>query len=195
MKGYLANGLFSIGDKMLNEFIALKIRLDSPEIDLYSPQENGAINDKNGYADSLMIAQADTDKLKASDFLVAVIDGVEIDSGVAAEIGMFATTGKPIYALYSDSRQQGTDNINKINALTEDSTENQFVYRNLFVIGLIKNTSGGIFETVESLIEQLKMDLVIAEIEKAVKKAMDDFMEESYWAPDDFIAEEKKYNE
>lgn len=156
MKAYLANGLFSIGDRLVNELIAKEIRKDIKDIELYVPQENDAINDKNSYADSIAIAEADLDKLKESDFLIAVIDGVEIDSGVAAEIGAFFMTDKPIFALYSDVRQQGRNNDKKINALIEDGTENQFMYRNLFVIGIIKKSGGGVYLNIEDLVEAIK---------------------------------------
>lgn len=156
MKAYLANGLFSIGDRLVNELIAKEIRKDIKDIELYVPQENDAINDKNSYADSIAIAEADLDKLKESDFLIAVIDGVEIDSGVAAEIGAFYMTEKPIFALYSDVRQQGRSNDKKINALVEDGTENQFMYRNLFVIGIIKKSGGGVYLNIEDLVEAIK---------------------------------------
>lgn len=65
-------------------------------------------------------------------------------------------TGKPIFALYTDVRQQGRDNKKKIEALIKDGTENQFMYRNLFVIGLIKLTDGNIYSTVEELVEGVK---------------------------------------
>ncbi len=156
MKGYLANGLFGIGDRMLNSLIAGELRKEVKELDLYVPQENDAINDKSAHADSIAIARADMERLNNSDFLIAVIDGVEVDSGVAAEVGAFYMTGKPIFALYSDVRQQGRDNEKKINALIEDGTENQFMYRNLFLIGLIKDSKGGIYSTVEELVEGIK---------------------------------------
>jgi len=140
MKAYLANGLFSLGDRLVNEQLAAAIREAVPGIDLYVPQENDAINDKTAYADSLAIAQADLDMLQNSDVLVAVLDGVEIDSGVAAEIGAFAMLDRPIVGVFTDVRQQGRDNMMKIEALVRDGIENQFVYRNLFVIGLIKRT-------------------------------------------------------
>lgn len=155
MKGYLANGLFSIADRMVNEVITKKVRKDFEGVKLYVPQENEGINDKNACADSLMIAKADYDELMPSDFLIAVIDGVEIDSGVAAEIGAFYTTGKPIFALYSDVRQQGRTNQKKIDALIADGTENQFMYRNLFVIGMIKDSGGGVFSSIEELSEAI----------------------------------------
>lgn len=159
MKAYLANGLFGIGDRLVNDLIAKEVRREIAGIELYLPQENDEINDKNSYADSIAIAEADMERLLESDFLIAVIDGVEIDSGVAAEIGAFYTTGKPIFALYSDVRQQGRDNHKKINALIEDGSENQFMYRNLFVIGLIKKSAGGVYENIESLVEAIKKPL------------------------------------
>lgn len=155
MKAYLANGLFSIGDRYVNEVIARELRAAISEIDLYVPQENDAINDKNAYADSLAIAEADLNSLKESDVLIAVIDGVEIDSGVAAEIGAFAMLNRPIVALLSDVRQQGRTNTKKIDALIADGTENQFIYRNLFVVGLIKQ-NGVIASTIEEVVEQVK---------------------------------------
>lgn len=154
-KGYLANGLFGLGDRLVNELVAKEIRNSLPGVDLYVPQENAAINDKNAYADSLLIASADIEALKESDFLVAVIDGVEIDSGVAAEIGAFSMLNRPIYALYTDTRQQGRENTKKIEALIADGTENQFMYRNLFVIGLIKQ-HGVIVGSIEELGQALK---------------------------------------
>lgn len=156
MKAYLANGLFSIGDRLLNELIAGQLRAEIEHVDLYLPQENDAINDKSSFADSITIAQADMERLEESAFLIAVIDGVEIDSGVAAEIGAFYMTGKPIFALYSDVRQQGRDNQKKIDALVEDGTENQFIYRNLFVIGIIKKSGGGVYSNIEELVTAVK---------------------------------------
>ncbi|MDN4493414.1 nucleoside 2-deoxyribosyltransferase [Ureibacillus aquaedulcis] len=155
MKAYLANGLFSMGDRLVNELLASEIRKEIPEIELYVPQENDAINDKHAFANSLAIADADMNKLQESDVLIAVLDGIEIDSGVAAEIGVFSTSGRPIIALFSDVRQLGRDNREKINALIEDGTENQFIYRNLFVVGLIKR-NGVIVSTVTEVVENVK---------------------------------------
>lgn len=123
---------------MFNEHLAKSLRDVFPQLELFVPQEQG-INDKNSYADSRMIATADATALLASDFLVAVLDGPEIDAGVAAEIGIFWTTRKPIIGICTDIRQQGRDNEDKIHALIEDGMENQFIYRNLMVVGLIKD--------------------------------------------------------
>ncbi len=155
MKAYLANGLFSLGDRLVNEKLAAAIREAIPGIELYVPQENDAINDKTAYADSLAIAQADLEMLQKSDVLVAVLDGVEIDSGVAAEIGAFAMLNRPIIGVFTDVRQQGRDNMQKIEALVRDGIENQFIYRNLFVIGLIKR-KGIITSSIEEAVKAVQ---------------------------------------
>lgn len=166
MRGYLANGLFSTADQMFNDYLAKKIREAVPSLDLYVPQENDEINDKSGYADSIMIFDADNAYLDSADVLIAVLDGIEIDSGVAAEVGRFImhkefhSHEKPryVYGLYTDVRQQGRDNEQKIKALIQDGSENQFMYRNLYVIGGIKK-HGKLIDTVEDLIQTLKEDL------------------------------------
>lgn len=156
IKGYLANGLFSEAELLYNAYVEKYIydKLGSDCVELFLPQ-NAEINDKNGFADSKMISEIDEEKLMNSDFLIAIIDGVEIDSGVSAEIGMFYVTGKPIIALYTDSRQMGTDNKQKIDALIADPTENQFMYRNLFTMGLIKR-NGVVVKNLEELCRSIE---------------------------------------
>lgn len=60
MKAYLANGLFSLGDRYFNEQLAKSLREKLEDLDLYVPQENPEINDKAAFATSEDIAAADT---------------------------------------------------------------------------------------------------------------------------------------
>lgn len=151
MKAYLANALFSRADFLYNDYLASYIRQEFPELTLYVPQENGEINDKTKLATSEDIAYADVTEIENSDFMIAVLDGQDIDSGVAAEIGIMYQLGRPIIGLYTDIRQKGTDNGSKIEMLRQDVTENQFQYRNLFVMGLIKRSGGVIVEEEDEL--------------------------------------------
>lgn len=137
MKIYYANALFSQAEINYNAQLAAKIRQLDSMIDLYLPQENDAINDKQAYADSKMIAQADTEKLLQSDLIIAILDGLSIDTGVASEVGVAYAKGIPIIGLYTDTRQQGSNNRKKLQALSEIA-ENQFHYLNLYTTGLIK---------------------------------------------------------
>lgn len=137
MKIYFANALFSQAEINYNAQLAAKIRQLSDTIDLYLPQENNEINNKQAYADSKMIALADTKKLIQSDLVVAILDGNTIDNGVASEIGVAYAKEIPIVGLYTDTRQQGSDNKRKLSALSQIA-ENQFHYVNLYTTGLVK---------------------------------------------------------
>ena len=135
MKVYFANDLFNDGTLMYNEYVVSKIEEELPDVEVYLPQRNDAINDKTQYADSLTIVKADYDELKDSDVLVAVIDSD--DSGVALEIGMFYMMNKPIIGIYTDTRRIAYGNEQKKEAI-DILGENQIAYTNLMVIGAIK---------------------------------------------------------
>lgn len=137
MKLYFAGPMFAKADLLYNEYMVKQIRDLDDSIEVYLPQENGAINDKTAYADSKMIALADTQKVLESDLLVAVLDGITIDAGVASEIGVAYAKNIPMIGLYTDTRQQGADNPKKLAALG-DTAENQFHYLNLYTVGLVK---------------------------------------------------------
>ena len=157
MKIYFANALFSQADINYNAQLAAQIRNLSPQIDLYLPQENNDINDKQAYADSKMIAQADTEKLLVSDLVIAILDGNTIDNGVASEIGVAYAQKIPIIGLYTDTRQQGAGNQQKLDALSQVA-ENQFHYVNLYTTGLIK-LNGTIVNNEADLLTAIKQKL------------------------------------
>lgn len=99
----------------------------------------------------MMIAKADTDALFEVDLVIAVLDGQTIDAGVASEVGVAYQANIPMIGLYTDSRQQGANNVEKINAL-RDVAESQFSYVNLYTVGLIK-LKGTVVTDEQTLIE------------------------------------------
>lgn len=107
---YFAASLFAQSDLLYNKYLVEKIREIDSTLTVYLPQENEGINDKSAYADSKMIALADTEEVLKSDLMVALLDGLTIDAGVASEIGVAYAKGIPVIGLYTDSRQQGADN-------------------------------------------------------------------------------------
>lgn len=130
MKGYLASHFFDTFGFEGTKRLAEKIRKETG-IDLYVPQENSDINDKTkeGITEEAIFL-ADYERLKEADILIACIDGVEIDSGVACEIGLYTgliinekQSQRKIIGLYSDMRRYG-DGYNRM-------------YKNLFVKGAI----------------------------------------------------------
>lgn len=152
-KVYLASPLFSLAERTFNESLASDLRNKFPEVDFFVPQEAGEINDKSQYADSKMIAITDTKEVVSSDLVIAVLDGTTIDSGVSAEIGVAFANKIPVIGLYTDSRQEGADNQEKLDALQEVA-ESQFSYVNLYTVGLIK-LNGEVVTSVEDLIKAL----------------------------------------
>lgn len=154
-KVYFASPLFNDMELMFNRFVVDQLRSANADLDIYLPQENMAINDKSLYADSQMIAQGDNDKLLESDILIAVLDGVSIDVGVATEVGIAYAKGMTIYGLYTDTRQGSTATITKLEALENEIGENQFHYLNLFTVGCIKQ-NGKIVTSVDELIKLMK---------------------------------------
>ncbi|MGM8138347.1 nucleoside 2-deoxyribosyltransferase [Enterococcus italicus] len=150
---YFAAPLFSESDVLFNAQLAKAIREKYPDHTIYLPQENAAINDKQAYADSKMIALADTAEVQKSQLMIALLDGLTIDPGVASEIGIAYASGIPVVALYTDSRQQGAMNQQKLTAL-QTIGENQFHYANLYTIGLIK-LNGAIYASTSELLLSL----------------------------------------
>lgn len=157
MKIYFAGPMFAQADLLYNDYLVKKIRAISETITVYLPQENGMINDKSAYADSKMIALADTEKILESDLLIAVLDGLVIDPGVASEIGIAYAKGISMIGLYTDTRKQGADNLRKIEALNTVA-ENQFHYLNLYTVGLLK-LNGSVVSDELSLLSLIKKQL------------------------------------
>ncbi|AKP04281.1 nucleoside 2-deoxyribosyltransferase [Companilactobacillus farciminis] len=154
MKIYFANGLFALADRMFNEYVVEKIRKMDGNIEVYLPQENGDINDKMNYADSIKIAQEDNKELLSSDLVVAILDGDTMDDGVASEIGLAFGKEIPVIGVYTDLRQHGFENPEKLEAV-KTIGENPFAYINNYTIGLIK-MNGMMVNNIDDMLEGIK---------------------------------------
>jgi len=144
VKIYLANGLFSQADRDFNVNLAAYLNEYNQDIKFYLPQMNGEINDKQNVTPTAkQIFDSDNKELDSSDYVLAILDGVEIDSGVACEIGRAKALGKTVLGLVTDIRY----------GLPQDG-----LYRNLYVLGavdkLFTNTNdlGKYLEEVEDYI-------------------------------------------
>lgn len=154
-KIYFAAPMFAESELMYNAQVVERIRKQFPELDIYLPQEETSINDKTAFADSLLIAQTDTDHLLESDTVIAILDGLVIDPGVASEIGVAYQAGLNIIGVFTDSRVEGTTNQEKLDAL-QNIGESQFPYVNLYTVGLVKKR-GMLVGSIDELIENLSL--------------------------------------
>lgn len=159
LKIYLGAPLFSEQEQFWNIYVEKKISYKlGDKVRIYNPCNNDEINDKSGYADSLSIYHADNKWLDESDIMIALLDGVSMDSGLSTEIGRFAhiaenSQDKYILGVYSDVRQ-GNVSDEKVNALNE-LAESQWSYLNLYTVGAIKE-NGMIYSSIDEMINDLE---------------------------------------
>jgi nucleoside 2-deoxyribosyltransferase len=64
---------------------------------------------------NMAIARGNQEMIDRSDTIVAVLDGVDVDSGTASEIGYGFGRGKLIYGLRTDIRQSGENEGSLVN--------------------------------------------------------------------------------
>ena len=96
MYGYLASHFFNDAMFKWTEDLAKFIE-ENTDLKLYVPQRNADINDKKNNDDiitDIKIAQADTAELKKANILIACLDGLTIDDGVAGEIMAHGVMGE-----------------------------------------------------------------------------------------------------
>ena len=164
MKIYLAGSIFYYGDVLRNTEWAKKIRDAIPNINLYSPIENTAINGTEGkkkFAGSKQIADGDNKRLDDTDILIACIDGDVIPAGTSAEIGVMREKirrgdHKYIIGICTDNRQCYLTHSNEKDVGAAASLgEQQYSYQNLYVTGLIKE-SGILVSNIEDAISFIK---------------------------------------
>ena len=101
MKVFLAAPLFSEAERDFNSKVAKRLRDKGFEV--WLAQESPFIHEGTS-KEKQKIYEEDISALKACDVLVAVLDGVEVDSGVAFEMGYAVAVGKPVIGLKTDRR-------------------------------------------------------------------------------------------
>ncbi|HKP90310.1 MAG TPA: nucleoside 2-deoxyribosyltransferase [Thermoleophilaceae bacterium] len=110
----------------------LQVAADQPN-DADRQSDFGRVNRDLGARNVRLIEQ--------SDALLAVLDGPDVDSGTAAEIGYAAALGRPIVGWRSDIRRAG---------------ENEATPVNMQVAHFISTTGGRIAETLDSALDALE---------------------------------------
>jgi nucleoside 2-deoxyribosyltransferase len=84
------------------------------------------------------LARANEERIRGCDAVVAVLDGVDVDSGTASEIGFAYALGKRVYGLRTDFRLTG---------------DNEAAVVNLQVRYFIDASGGKLVTSVDGLIE------------------------------------------
>lgn len=115
---YLAAPLFSKAECDFN--CKLRDEIKRAGFNVFLPQENSNnIKDKENR--QKIIFGKNLDAIENSDILVAVLDGADMDSGTAWEIGYAYAKGKPVLGLRTDFRTLGIEGT--VNLMIEQSVE------------------------------------------------------------------------
>ena len=133
-KVYMAGPLFNEGDRFVNQNTSDRLR--SEGYTTFLPQEI-VITNKSSELVKAGCFFMDLTAIKNADYLVCNCNGIEIDSGTAAEIGMGYALGKKLILYKSDVRNY----------------YNERFKLNNFVGGLVDNK---VCSTVEEILECMK---------------------------------------
>lgn len=87
------------------------------------------------------VAERNAQLIRGADGVIAVLDGTDVDSGVAAEIGFAAALGRPIVGVRTDWRTAG---------------DNEAATVNLQVEWFLESTGGTIAPTLEDALDELR---------------------------------------
>lgn len=115
---YLAAPLFSQAELDFNR--RLRDEIKSAGFSVFLPQEDSN-NIKDGKNRQAIIFNKNVGAIENSDIIVAVIDGTDVDSGTAWEIGYAWALGKPVLGLRTDFRTMGIEGT--VNLMIERSVE------------------------------------------------------------------------
>ena len=116
---YLAAPLFSQAERLFNGSVARLLR--DHLFDVHMPQEAGNDSESRDIRDQERLFLFNKKALEDSDYIVAIIDGADADSGTAWEMGYAFAQKKPVIALRTDFRRIG--HHEHVNLMLEQSAK------------------------------------------------------------------------
>lgn len=133
VKIYLASPLFNISEQIWNEIVVNKLR--HAGFDVYNPQSDNTANDKdneNVVVSAKSIFDGDTNAIIDSNIIIANIDGLCIDPGLAAECGIF-------WSLHKNNPEKYKGIIGYRSDIRKYGEGDQRFYFNQYIVGLIND--------------------------------------------------------
>ncbi|MCX7806065.1 MAG: nucleoside 2-deoxyribosyltransferase [Planctomycetota bacterium] len=109
---YIAGPLFSMAERRFNRTLADGLRKAIPDCEVILPQDfkpHGRYNDPRAFG---AIFRECVEGVRRADVLVAVLDGEDVDSGTAFEMGVAYQKGTPIVGVRTDFRANQECGVN-----------------------------------------------------------------------------------
>ncbi len=114
---YIAAPLFSEAERQYN--LSIEELLRNYFFEVYLPQQEGDDSDLRDKKEQVRILSENLKALENAEIIVAIIDGADVDSGTAWEMGYAFARGKRVIALRTDFRRVGSHEI--VNFVLEES--------------------------------------------------------------------------
>ncbi len=114
MKLYLSGPLFTQAERLWNRELAAALRERIAGVEIFLPQDLKFGSSYNDPRDFPKIFRACMEELQETDVLVAVLDGPDVDSGTALEMGVAHERGLPIIGVRTDYRESQQKGVNLI---------------------------------------------------------------------------------
>ncbi len=121
LRVYLAGPLFTVAER--SHCLEVKSLLESNGFDVLWPWELTDQESADGSSEmNLEIFRKNLDAIDDSDLLVVILDGPDVDSGTAWEIGYAYSKNKQIYGIRTDFRLSGENSNSIVNLMISQST-------------------------------------------------------------------------
>lgn len=112
MRLYFAAALFTQVERKWNRMLAEALERLEPGLEVTLPQDFKVAGKYNSSRHYGALFRMCVDGLEAADVVLAVLDGAEVDSGVAWEVGYAFARGTPVVGLRTDFRPGAEHGVN-----------------------------------------------------------------------------------
>lgn len=138
-KIYLAGALFSLAEQEFNKLFKMRIE-NNFNVEVFLPQ----VKCKGLEDNPIKIFEKCKEGINESNLMIAILDGTDVDSGTAWEVGYSYVSNKTIIGIRTDFRQRGDDF--GLNCMISKSLD--------FLIE--ENNMGNIINTLEDIFEEIE---------------------------------------
>jgi Nucleoside 2-deoxyribosyltransferase len=129
MRIYFAASLFTQVERKWNRMLADALQELQPDLDIVMPQDfkpSGKYNDSRHYGTLFKMC---VNGIDTSDAVLAVLDGAEVDSGVAWEMGYAYAKAKPVIGIRTDFRPGAEHGVNIMISRSCDSFIREYSFQ------------------------------------------------------------------
>lgn len=179
---YLAGPLFTTAERTFNTLLAMALRGAGHTVQVPQEYEPEAEDPKERNKE---IFDADVEMIETSDVVVANVDGPDVDSGTAWEIGFAWAETKPIIGFRTDIRAGGDGGDAQVNLMISEAAD-KIITVPVELTMAQQNTAGVVRFLVEEINKALRDEEIMGDLVVTAEDEAD--AEEKDWPMLTYIA-------